>query len=256
MQNRTLIVLAIAMISQLVWAAPQAPKMKAGKKTTHRMSFEETISRYPSPTALITQMEKIIPTMTIQCRDLERSGKATVLGAIDPETGSAIDKEPGAFFVETFANCIRESLSNIESTMSTVILGATLRESLSQHWQDLCRTNQNWEKHECGKHSWDVLHIPTASLSPELDRRVMNRIVDYLLGPDEILQEQGYLGSPSVFGVDLPSRERLIEYLNQSFEDLLKSDTQELSQYYSNRSLLRKYLELAILLRLGPALRH
>ena len=195
-------------------------------------SFEETLIRYPSPYGVLAQLRRLVPTDTnATCQKLGQEIRP-VLGAMDPLQGSALEKIPGPFFVGTFSHCLEELLStaNTGQAFSERVLGKKLSKVLipiKKNWSEI-----RWE-----------------SLSASVQSEILDRFIDYIIGPEEILHYYNYIGPKNIFDLPLANKRDFRQFLA----------TKVITEPKPNdvlKGLTKVYYDSAILLRLGPALKH
>jgi hypothetical protein len=89
---------------------------------------------------------------------------------------------------------------------------------------------------------------PWKSLKEEERLELMPRFIRYLAGPAAVQRRLKLFGENNVFGADLKSPQDLAKFLSDAMAAMKDGET--------DLSVLQVYLETAILLRLGPALKN
>ncbi len=228
---------------------------------SRKASFQETYNRYPSPFGVIQQLQHIVPYMPLaketECLTVG-SSSAPAIGTIDPLQGSALEEEPSALFYPYFSNCVRSlgQMGFYDSATATAnaqeILGDELALELNRWFVDDCKepsVRPTICLYETDKRAASFWYGVKWQELPE-DRRLklMTAFVEYLVGPEAVLRRQELIGKESAFGIELNSVENLVKFLSDEME--------KIKEGVSTLSVLQVYLETAIVLRLGPALKN
>lgn len=241
-------------------AFPGAPLRTTG--LMHKTSFQETYNRYPSPFAIIQILKMIVPFTNSNfpgnCEQMSEQS-APVTGAIDPLQGSALEEEPGALFYPYFEKCVRDMGSNGFYDNATALKNSN--EILGEDY--MSPYLKSLDK-ECQKNGYDrpsiCYYAPEArtsalwygrqwkSLKDQERLEFMTRFVRYLIGPVAVQRRLKLFGVNNVFGAELKSPEDLAKFLSDAMAAMKDGE--------SDLSVLQVYLETAILLRLGPALKN
>jgi hypothetical protein len=241
-------------------ALPAAPLKRNG--LLHKTSFQETYNRYPSPFGIIQIMKMIVPFRNGEypgtCEQMSEQS-APVTGVIDPLQGSALEEEPGALFYPYFEKCVRDMGSNGFYDNATALKNSN--EILGEDYMGPYL--QKLEK-ECQKTGYDKPFICNyqadsriaafwygrqwKSLKEEERLELMPRFIRYLVGPAAVQRRLKLVGENNVFGADLKSPQDLAKFISDAMAAMKDGD--------SDLSVLQVYLETAILLRLGPALKN
>jgi hypothetical protein len=213
------------------------------RRNLHRTSFEESVNRYPSPLAMIELIKSIAPNqgtegMNDSCLQIGIASSA-VLGAIDPAQIQPLEQSPGALFFNYFEKCAKKvaklgfQTEALAKQNSEAILGTELSRSLASATG---RSNLS--------EAWSVAF---AGLSPTVQDQLVDQFIYFLLGSDDLLRYYKYIGEPNVFRRPLQSTAELRRFL---IEQMISSTPSR------NDSILVIYSRLAVLLRLGPALKN
>lgn len=260
------LVLVLSMISSSAIAVSrQHLKQRSSTPLRHGISFDETYSRYPSPYAVLQQLQKIIPLSTRDSMDdcaIVNRVSGPIIGVIDPSQGVALEKEPGALFYQYFQDCVRKLVAKGFLTSANSETNSFYIFGLDNNYKTRAI---NLFDHECAGlgaaadctygSDIDRLHglwnSSWQDLSDDLRRLLVSAFIDYLLGPETILRDQGYMGKTTAFGRSIETREELVTFLIELIEDLRKKVSSDISF-----PVYRAYGEIAIVLRLGPALRN
>ncbi len=240
MKTRSLIFMVLIAVTSHGFAGTlKLRKARAGQQVEKlfNASFEQTLERYPSPYGVIQQLMRIFPgiekdqniTNTTEC--LKTAKNSSLIGVIDPMQGGALEDTPGPLFYPYFSNCIREiaNSSYIFANPLKLILG----EELFTEVEKIAGSTKIFYKY----------------LNPDLQLAVTKRFIYFLAGPEVILRESKLIGSENVFGVPLESESDLAAFLSENIILLKNSDGSDLN-------LINYYAEIAIVLRLGPLLKH
>lgn len=204
-----------------------------------KVSFEETESRYPSPLALIENIKSIAPYRAVEINDAclrITVESAPLLGAIDPQQLQPLDPTPGPLLFSYLEKCMKRmatyGFQDRESAQknSELILG---RDLMAQVIPSSRQTQAFWNS------------TRFSSLPRETQLALIERFLYYIVGPEEVLLYFGYLGPQSVFGVSMPSSQALASFLLEKLEARVPGDT-----------VLGFYARLAVLMRLGPAIKN
>ncbi len=222
-------------LALLIFAAV-FPVHALNRSMLHNVSFDELISRYPSPLAVLETMKAVAPFRGKSDEPCLEIGlvSAPVLGANDPAQIQPLETQPGALFFNYFEKCTKKITAlgfadeSNASKNSEVILGRELSDALlrASGKPDL-------------RAMWNS--TPFSSLPADLQNRVTDRAILFLVGPDEVVRYFKYVGEGNVFGRAIPTpvelRQLIIEKLS------------------GGATLLSFYSRTAVLLRLGPALK-
>lgn len=229
-------------------------------------SFEESFERFPSPYGVIQQFKRIFPVMNDSVRSSsclridERS--APVIGAIDPLQGSALEKEPGALFYQFYQDCVYELSKStfmdktLASQNSQLILGNDLDMAISKRLEKFPCNHEMGLADACGfsetqEKKWGFwTRVQFHHLDMELRLSMMSQFIEFLIGPEEILEERNYIGQNTVFGLPIANKGELARFILKQLADLESRDGSAKSPL-----VYEIYAETAILLRLGPVLR-
>ena len=204
-----------------------------------KVSFEETESRYPSPLALIEIIKSVAPYRAAEINDAclrITVESAPLLGAIDPQQLQPLDPTPGPLLFSYLEKCMKRmtvyGFQDRDSAQknSELILG---RELMSQAIPSPRQTQAFWNS------------TRFSSLPRELQQALAERFLYYVVGPDDVLLYFGYIGPQNVFGANIASSQALASFLLEKLESRVPGDT-----------VLGFYARLAVLLRLGPAIKN
>lgn len=204
----------------------------------------DTIERYPSPLASIELMKRVAPfrntELENECFEITVQS-ASMLVAVDPLQGRALDSQPGPFYYPYLDACIGKAVEigfaeeKTAAQNAELILGSELAARIRQ----LARTSS-------AKEAWSSIDI--RQLPPELRTAVVARMVYFLVGPEIVLRRLGYFGEKSSYKTKPQTLEALYAFL---FDLLTTGD--DLTP--ADNTLLGFYPRLAANLRLGPPLR-
>ncbi len=207
------------------------------RSNLHKTSFDKTEVRYPSVLAILESLNRIAPFQKIvqQRSELDpcqsvNADAVNIMGAIDPAQIQPLETQPGALFFNYFEKCAKQIVTlgfsdptNAKKN-SDLILGPQLARAV-------------------GSPNWSSLRF--SQLPVELQNQIVDRMIFFLVGPEEVLQHFNYVGPENVFRSKIANSSELRQFLR---DNLLKANADE--------SLLSFYFHLAALLRLGPILRN
>ncbi|CAN5688933.1 hypothetical protein BH10BDE1_BH10BDE1_01060 [soil metagenome] len=236
-------VLLIAATMAITSVAARANAQGFNRTYLHNTSFEETVNRYPAPLAIIENIKSVAPFqeaagMTDSCLQIG-SSSSTVLGAIDPAQIQPLEQNPGALFFNYFEKCVKKIVKlgfqneGLAKQNAEAILGADLMRTLSSATGQ-SRMVESWS-------------TPFNRLAPAAQQQLVDQFIYFLLGPEDFLRYYKYIGDRNVFAQPLNTAADLRSFL---IEQLNKSPASQ------NDSVLGFYSRLAVLLRLGPALKN
>lgn len=207
-------------------------------KRIKKVSFDEIYSRYPSPFAVFHQLERIFPsTDSSNCGIFDEDTSS--LGMNDPMLGLPLEKEPGALFFQYYQGCIRFKASyfsssvNFEKSLEEIFNVEALTHLLADQRITL---KELW-----GSRNWDY------GFSEKEQDLILKQFIFYLVGPDQLLREMKYIGKDNIFGAPIESSDDLAAFFRKNIVVDQGSDNSRLIKHF--------YIELAIVLRLGPALK-
>lgn len=212
-------------------------------------SFEEKNRRYPAPYDMFNHLKRIIPQLDYtrvpqECWSLTESN-AAVLGSTIPSYGQPLETEPGALFVQLYSKCLRETIRigiSDDSTQRDSNLNALLGAELVSAMAQLANQGRT-DPRPAG----EVLpHFPWSAYSPEVQQRILSRLVLYLIGPIAILKRYKYIGPNNAFGLKLETAQDLTDHLNRV--------TTGENPTRASASLLKVIQSVTVILRLGPIL--
>ncbi|MBC7419111.1 MAG: hypothetical protein H7328_00135 [Bdellovibrio sp.] len=203
----------------------------------HKTSFDKTENRYPSVLGILESLKRIAPFQKvaqlkseIDACQLVGPDSAPIMGAIDPMQLQPLENLPGALFFNHFEKCVKQivilgfSDATNAKKNSEVILGSDLNRAL-------------------GNASW--ANIAFSQINAETQNLIVDRMIYFLIGPEEVVRYFNYIGPTNVFRAKIDSAAELRQFLR---DNLLKAN--------ANDSLLGFYTRLATLLRLGPVLKN
>lgn len=234
---RSLISLAaVFAIPALLLACPPAANA-IDRSMLHNMAFEETVNRYPSPLAVLETMKSVAPFREKSEEPCLEIGVASapVLGANEPAQMQPLETQPGALFFNYFEKCTTKIAalgfadeSNAEKN-SEMIFG-----------RDFANEVLRAAGIRSVKEMWNSKQF--SSFAPEMQNRIIDQAINYLIGPEEVVRHFRYIGEKNVFARDLPTiaalRSLIIEKLGAP-----------------NVTLLSFYSRTSVLLLVGPALK-
>ena len=202
----------------------------------HKTSFDEVVSRYPSPLAVLETMKAVAPFRAKSDEPCLEIGLASapVLGANDPAQLQPLETQPGALFFNYFEKCTKKiaALGFLDETNasknSEAILGRDLSDALLR---------------ASGKPDLKTMWTTTAfsSLPVELQSQVTDRAILFLIGPDEVVRYFKYVGDGNVFGRSIPTSVELRQLI--------------IEKLAGGATLFSFYSRTAVFLRLGPVLK-
>ncbi len=204
-----------------------------------KVSFDETESRYPSPLALIENIKSVAPYRAAGINDAclrVTVESAPVLGAIDPQQLQPLDPTPGPLFFSYLEKCMKRvakfGFQDSESAQknSELILGRDLMGRIMSS----SRQSQTF---------WNSTAM--SALPREAQQAIVERFIYYIVGPEDVVRYFGYTGPDGVFGPGFESSQALAAFLLQKLEARVPGD-----------NVLGFYSRLAVLLRLGPAIKN
>lgn len=296
---RVVVLFAVVLVDIFAYSAPLTfakPAVTKSKKLKHKTSFDETVERYPSPYGFLEDLRQTTGD-TVRCLDLDDEIRA-VVGTNDPMQGQALEKEPGPFLVKKMASCITSSIytaSSFAIVLVGKVLGEQLRNELTRsafearycdsltkrftcegqriRMTSICESNAELvekeidqcvtERMKNNNYSIESTEFMSnkfwRSLSSEKRKRIIIRMIESLVGPEEILAHYKYIGTDNIFEEKIESISDLATFLVEKLiEPALKPGdvdgaTMSETNYFG---MARVYRELAIVLRLGPALKH
>ncbi len=228
-------------------------------------SFEENYERFPSPYGVIQQFQRIFPVIndsvrSSSCLRIDEKS-APVIGAIDPLQGSALEKEPGALFYQFYQDCVYELSKStfMDQTLahqnSQLILGNELDAAISKRLEKFPCDQEMGLAEACAYSErqakiWAFwTRVQFHSLDMDLRLSMMSQFIEFLIGPEEILEERSYIGQKTVFGLPIANKGELARFILKQLADLESRDGNAKSPL-----VYEIYAETAILLRLGPVL--
>ncbi len=253
MMIRTLTLVLIASVSFASFALDHALMRPA--------AFEETLNRFPSPYAVIEQFQRIVPYNQGQysnqeCKSVDKMS-APVIGTIDPLQLGPLEQTPGELFYQYYIDCVRKLVQ--EGFQSHEKVGMNLKEILGEDLlkeivltNDACKVQKDYcndEKVFASIASLIFTYNAWSKIDSSVTKKIVDRLLLYLVGPPVILRAKGYFGENNVFGRDLPSQDALSNMLIAMASEL-KSPSGEEAKFTD------VYGEIAITLRLGPALQN
>ncbi|MGE0528676.1 MAG: hypothetical protein AB7P49_16525 [Bdellovibrionales bacterium] len=233
----------------------------------YKTSFEETYERFPSPYGVIQQFQRTFPVMSdyvrySSCLKVDEKS-APVIGAIDPLQGSALEREPGALFYQFYQDCMHELSKSVfndqslSSQNSEMILGKKLDAAISSRLERYPCENEKGLADACAytdaqSKKWAFwTRVQFNQLDMDLQLEIMNQFIEFLIGPEEVLDGRGYTGEDTVFGVPVANQGELALFIIRQLSGLESRDPKAQSSL-----VYEIYAETAVLLRLGPALKN
>jgi len=200
---------------------------------TYKTSFRKDVNRYPSVLGFFSQMNRIVPVrgdieINPDCTEVTNNN-ASILGAVDPSLGQAIESSPGALYFNLYKKCVKTIVESVFKSPSLleqnqeIILGRDLAKLLK---------NKAWNQ------------IGLSTMSDDLQIRIIERFIYFLVGPDIVLQASRYIGENNVFKLDEI----------RTSHDLALLLLNEVKRQNQNLTLEQLYIKAACFLRLGPAL--
>jgi len=256
---KSMIFTLIIVSSAAVQALPVA-RVKGLPSLVRKSSFEETYQRYPSPYAIIQQLRHIVPHGGASSSCLELGERAApVIGTHDPMQGSALEETPGALFYPFFESCVREMVDsgfrgdNEGMVNANEILGQELMAELTMLFSTNCSSTQSSRLRACdysnsGRYVKFFALTQWDQLTTEWQEKLMLAFIRYLTGPDTVLRGLNLIGPNSDFGPQVTDTPSLVKFLNQAALQI-RDGGQSLT-------VAQVYAEIAIVLRLGPALKN
>lgn len=252
----------IARILLLVILVNTAAASAFDQSLIQKASFEETFDRYPSPYAILQQFKRIMPVdgnpnAHLECTSMSEMS-APVSGVNDPMQLGPLEQTPGELFFQYYIDCVQKIVSggfsnsvyskqNVEAIL-TVEDRAFLVQMMNKQcleWKVACSDSDAVFLHNAfTATNWN-------SITPQLQLRLINAFLLYLVGPEIILRSKGYLGENNVFDTFIPDQPALAAFLNKF----------ALSYNVSNfggtePKIADIYAQVAIIVRLGPALKN
>ena len=199
----------------------------------YKTSFRKDVNRYPSVLGFFSQMNRIVPirgdvAVNPDCTEVTNNN-VSILGAVDPSLGQAIESSPGALYFNLYKKCVK---TIVESVFKSPVLLEQNQEIILGH--DLAKSFKN--------KLWSNIQI--SNLNADLQIRIIERFIYFLIGPDIVLQAENYIGDNNVFKLDEI----------KTSHDLALFLLNEIKQQNQNITLEQLYIKLACFLRLGPAL--
>ncbi len=213
------------------------------RRSFQKVAFEESVSRFPAPLVVIELLRSLAPFQSAtglsnSCLRIDEAS-AAVLGAIDPGQLQPLEQTPGALFFNYFENCAKTMIKlgfeneDLASQNSVAILETSLARKL------LAATGQN----EVSR-AWAQ---PFGNLPAGLQIELVDQIVFFVIGGEEVLFHHRYIGDKNVFGRHLESAGDLRQFI---LENLAKGSRP------GQDSVLGFYTRLSVLLHLGPVLKN
>jgi len=222
------------------------------RRFLHKASFEEKVLRYPSPATFFQIIQSLAPALEISSGAYDTHGclkmaaeTSAIVGGIDPQQGQPLESEPGPFFYTLFATCAESHITQAFTTSSQdviiknskAVLGKSFFETnIALLLPNVTQENQIWNN-----------GIYVSAMPKELKIKLMDRLIFFLLGPDEVLRHYKYIGDNNVFAENLNSAEDLRNYLIPIFFD---------GERYKQKYLYSVYSAMAAVLKLGPLVQH
>lgn len=206
------------------------------KNNVHKTSFDEIYQRYPSPFAVIQQLKRILPGATNYNCD-EFNIDSTVFGINDPELMGPLESEPGALFYQHYQNCLRKYANQYGSS------------DWNKLFQEIVGSEEMPSLIEAEKYGSNIEYKNWSEFQSSSKILLMEKFIFYLIGPESQLKRLKYIGENNVFGTPLENSKDLAKFLIEIANKFPSAD------YLSRRSIYMVYIETAILLRLGPALK-
>lgn len=215
------------------------------------ISFDETTERYPSPDATLNQIRRLAPfAKYLACSTIDE-GSSPVIGAIDPLQSAPLELTPGPFYFEYYRKCATNQIEfglgyysdEAVRANSELILGTDLPTRVAAAVPAAYKPAASDLRL-----LWNSL--PIEAIPDELMQEIVDHFVLFLVGPEEILLHYRYIGENNVFQRPMNSA---AEFRNFLIEELVK--TIHLDAPTEKHQLRSVYTEMAILLRLGPALK-
>ncbi len=232
-------IITLSFVLLVVPAVGSAKVLKGAKDVRHRVSFDETYDRYPAPYDLFFHIDRLLPhlqrdQLNFECQRLGEEN-TTVLGGNLPNFGAPLENEPGALFTELYARCLDNAFdvalrNGNETTRGNLI--AIFGEKLTAELEGIPPGFGTWSD------------FPTwGALPKDLQTRLLERLLVYVVGPDEILEDKDLIGTNSVFGPEVQTKSALLALLERkSLENA------------PQKNLFSVIRGSTILLRLGPTI--
>lgn len=204
-----------------------------------KTSFEETESRYPAPLAIIENIKAIAPYRNESINDAclrITVESAPLVGAIDPQQLQPLEPTPGPLFFSYVEKCMKRvakfGFQDAESAQknSELILG---RDLMARVIPSARQSAAFWNS------------TRFSSLPRDVQQRMVERFIYFVVGPEEVLRYFNYIGPQSVFGLNFDSPQALAAFLLEKIEARAPGDT-----------VLGFYSRTAVLLRLGPVMKN
>lgn len=218
-----------------------------------KASFEETFERYPSPFAILQQFKRIIPVdgnagAHPECTNMNEMS-APVSGVNDPMQLGPLEQTPGELFYQYYVDCVHKIVSGGFYLPAYSQQNAKAILTLEDRIQ-LAKGDAALAESEAFAHA---LFTATAwkDLDPKDQIRLMNAFLLNLVGPESILRAKGYFGENNAFQTQLPTHSALVDFLNEFALSLTGS-----AFGATNPGVADVYREIAIIVRLGPALKN
>lgn len=199
----------------------------------YNTSFKKDLNRFPGVLAFFAQLNRIVPIregiqIDPDCKEVTNNN-ASILGAVDPAAGQALESTPGALYFNLYQKCIRHIFERVSEKNDVMLKNQTL--ILGSDFDSTALKNP-WKS------------IGFNSLKPELQVSIISRFILFLIGPDVILEAANYTGEKNVFGQpEIKSGVDLAAFLQN-----------QINSNFPNASLQEVYVIIAGLLRLGPGL--
>jgi hypothetical protein len=226
-----------------------------------KAAFEETFERFPSPYAVLQQFKRIVPKDSDayshqECNRLDKMS-APVLGVNDPLQLAPLEQTPGELFYQYYIDCVHKIVKggfsygpDLTLNSKQVLSGADIAGLLTVYKQqcEVFGYECNWEKDEFHRMVW--IGVGWSTLDATTKYLLMDAWVNWLIGPQQILQAKGYIGENNVFGAELADIRAFNLFL------IAHADTIKTGKDGAVAMVKDIYAEMAILLRLGPALKN
>ncbi|MBC7741745.1 MAG: hypothetical protein H7061_06095 [Bdellovibrionaceae bacterium] len=213
-----------------------AKSLAFDRQYLHQTSFDKTENRYPSVLAVLESLKRLAPFQpSVQTRKelnaclTVNADSVNIIGAIDPAQIQPLETQPGALFFNYFENCAKQ-----------IILSAFNDPQLAKRNAELILGNNLIRS--IGNAHWSAIQF--SQIPVELQSQIVDRMIFFIIGPEEMLSYFNYIGSTNVFRAPLNNAAELRNFLRENLMTTQPNDT-----------LLGFYTRLATLLRLGPILK-
>jgi hypothetical protein len=195
-------------------------QLASAQSLKQSISFTQNWSRYPAPDAMIATLMQQFPhgdlkTADAACYAVTMSNQSQ-LGESSPFTGAPAIKEPNSAFIVWYTGCVRNFLlgensafRNAYNSASDAAKESIVLEFAGPKLKALCPLPQTAESYaDPYSKTCDWQHLP---LKSRID--AIAETIETLLGPDDVLRDQGLASSSTALA------QRIDSQLNVIFKD-------------------------------------